>query len=121
VELPQVKTWYDERGEGEPLVLMHGGVVDARFFEPNIDALAARFRVFALDLRGHGHTPDVEGPFTYGVLAQGTIDFVDAVVRGPVHVVGHSVGAGVGLHVALRRPDLIRRLSSSAECFITTV
>jgi pimeloyl-ACP methyl ester carboxylesterase len=92
VELPQVKTWYDERGEGEPLVLMHGGVVDARFFEPNIDALAARFRVFALDLRGHGHTPDVGGPFTYGVLAQDTIDFVDAVVRGPVHVVGHSVG-----------------------------
>ena len=39
VELPQVKTWYDGRGEGESLVLLHGGVVDARFFEPNIDAL----------------------------------------------------------------------------------
>jgi pimeloyl-ACP methyl ester carboxylesterase len=39
VELPQVKTWYDERGEGESLVLLHGGMVDARFFEPNIDAL----------------------------------------------------------------------------------
>jgi pimeloyl-ACP methyl ester carboxylesterase len=47
VDLPQVKTWYDERGEGEPLVLLHGGVVDARFFDPNIDALAARFHVFA--------------------------------------------------------------------------
>ncbi len=39
VELPHVKTWYDERGDGEPLVLLHGGVVDARFFEPNIEAL----------------------------------------------------------------------------------
>jgi pimeloyl-ACP methyl ester carboxylesterase len=69
VELPQVKTWYDERGEGEPLVLLHGGVVDASFFEANIDGLAARFRVFALILRGHGHTPDVEGPLTYQALA----------------------------------------------------
>jgi pimeloyl-ACP methyl ester carboxylesterase len=34
-----VKTWYDERGEGESLVLLHAGVVDARFFEPNIDTL----------------------------------------------------------------------------------
>jgi pimeloyl-ACP methyl ester carboxylesterase len=110
VELPHVKTWYDQRGAGEPLVLLHGGVVDTRFFEPNIDALAARFRVFALELRGHGHTPDVEGPFTYEALAQDTIDFIDAVVGGPVHFVGHSVGAGVALHVALRRPDLMRRL-----------
>lgn len=110
VELSHVKTWYDERGEGEPLVLLHGGVVDARFFEPNIEALAARFRVFALDLRGHGHTPDVEGPFTYEALAQDTIDFIDAVVGGPAHIVGHSVGAGVALHAALRRPDLLRRL-----------
>jgi pimeloyl-ACP methyl ester carboxylesterase len=70
VELPRVKTWYDERGEGEPLVLLHGGVVDASFFEANIDALAARFRVFALDLRGHGHTPNVEGPLTYEALAR---------------------------------------------------
>jgi pimeloyl-ACP methyl ester carboxylesterase len=73
VELQQLKPSYDERGEGESLVLLHGGVVDARFFEPNIDALAARFRVFALDLRGHGHTPDVEGPFTYEALTQDTI------------------------------------------------
>src|SRR5712671_4529309 len=43
-------------------------------------------------------------------LAQDTIDFIDAVVGGPAHVVGHSVGAGVALHAALRRPDLIRRL-----------
>ena len=39
VELSQVRAWYDERGDGEPLVLLHGGAVDARFFDPNIDAL----------------------------------------------------------------------------------
>jgi hypothetical protein len=40
VELPSMRTWYDERGEGEPLALLHGGVVDARFFDQNIDAIA---------------------------------------------------------------------------------
>jgi pimeloyl-ACP methyl ester carboxylesterase len=110
VNLPSLRTWYDERGKGDPLVLLHGGVVDARFFEPNIGPLAARFRVFALDLRGHGHTSDVEGPFSYERLAQDTIEFLEAVVDGPAHIVGHSVGAGVALHVAIRRPDLVRRL-----------
>jgi pimeloyl-ACP methyl ester carboxylesterase len=110
VELPSVRTWYDERGAGEPLLLLHGGVVDARFFGQNIDALAERYRVFALDLRGHGHTPDVDGPFSYDSFAQDTIDFLEAVVDDPVDLVGHSVGAGVALFVALRRPDLVRRL-----------
>ena len=110
VELPSVRTWYDERGEGEPLVLLHGGVVDARFFDQNIGPLAERFHVFALDLRGHGHTADVDGPFSYESFAQDTIEFLEAVVHGPAHLVGHSVGAGVALFVALRRPDLVRRL-----------
>lgn len=110
VQLPDVKTWYDERGRGEPLVLVHGGVVDARFFASNIEPLSARFHVFAVDLRGHGHTPDVDGPFSYDAFANDTVAFIEAVVGAPAHVVGHSIGAGVALYLALRRPDLVRRL-----------
>ncbi len=110
VELPSVRTWYDERGEGEPLVLLHGGLVDARFFEKNLDALADRFHVFLPERRGHGHTPDVDGPITYELMAQDTIAFLEAVVDGPAHLVGHSDGAVVAMLVAMRRPDLARRL-----------
>lgn len=110
VELPSVRTWYDEHGEGDALVLLHGGAVDARFFEKNIDALAARFHVFTPERRGHGHTPDVEGPITYDLMAQDTIEFVEAVLDGPAHLVGHSDGAVVALLIAVRRPDLVRRL-----------
>jgi pimeloyl-ACP methyl ester carboxylesterase len=110
VELSNVRIGYDERGRGEPLVVLHGGAVDARFFDPNIEQLAARFQVFTPDLRGHGRTPDVDGPFTYDALTQDIIEFVDTVVGGPVHLAGHSVGAGVALHLARRRPDLVRRL-----------
>jgi pimeloyl-ACP methyl ester carboxylesterase len=110
VELSKVRLWYHDVGGGEPLVLLHGGAVDSSFFAPNIDALAERFHVFAVDLRGHGHTPDVAGPFTYDALAQDMTEFVDAVVGGPAHLVGHSIGAAVLLHAALRRPDLVRGL-----------
>lgn len=110
VELTNVRTWYDERGSGEPLVLIHGGVVDARFFDQNIDALAEQFHVYAVDLRAHGHTADVEGPLTYDALSGDTIEFLEAVVGRPAHLVGHSVGAAVALFVALQRPDLVDQL-----------
>jgi pimeloyl-ACP methyl ester carboxylesterase len=110
VELPGVRIWYEEHGSGEPLVLLHGGLADARFFEHNLPALAERFHVFATDQRGHGHTPDVEGPITFELMTQDTIAFLDAVVRQPANLLGHSNGAIVALLVALRRPELVRQL-----------
>jgi pimeloyl-ACP methyl ester carboxylesterase len=64
VQLGDVRTWYDEHGAGDPLVLMHGGLVDAGFFASNIEALAVRFHVYTPERRGHGHSPDVDGPIT---------------------------------------------------------
>jgi pimeloyl-ACP methyl ester carboxylesterase len=110
VEVGGVRTWYDEHGEGDPLVLLHGGAVDARFFDQNLGPLAERFHVYTPERRGHGHTPDVEGPITYEAMAQDTIAFLDAVVRGPADLVGHSDGAVVAMLVAMHRPDLARRL-----------
>jgi pimeloyl-ACP methyl ester carboxylesterase len=46
VQLGAVKTWYDEHGAGPPLVLLHGGLVDARFFQPNLPALAEHFHLY---------------------------------------------------------------------------
>jgi pimeloyl-ACP methyl ester carboxylesterase len=110
VQAGGVRTWYDEHGAGEPLVLLHGGAVDSRFFEHNLPALAERFHVYTPERRGHGHTPDVEGPITYELMAQDTIAFLDTVVRGPSHLVGHSDGSVVAMLVAMHRPDLVRRL-----------
>src|SRR6266511_5945299 len=109
-DLGGVRTWYDERGEGEPLLLLHGGSADARFFDRNVDALADRFHVFLPERRGHGHTPDVDGPITYELMATDTNAFLETVVGGPAHLVAHSDGVPVALLVALRRPDLARHL-----------
>jgi pimeloyl-ACP methyl ester carboxylesterase len=110
VQLGAVKTWYDEHGEGEALVLMHGGLVDARFFEPNLGPLAEKFHVYTPERRGHGHTPDVEGPITYQLMTDDTIAFLETVVGKPADLVGHSDGAFIAMSVAMQRPELVNRL-----------
>lgn len=110
VEIGGVRTWYDEHGKGDPLVLMHGGLTDARTFAANVDALADHFHVYTPERRGHGHTHDVEGPLTYEGMAHDTIEFLDTVVGGPAHLAGWSDGANIAMLTALQRPDLVRRM-----------
>lgn len=119
VDIGGIHTWYDERGEGEPLVLLHpgGAGVDARAWGPNLPSLAERFRVFTPERRAHGRTPDADGPITFELMADDTIAFLEAVVGEPAHLMGSSDGATVALLVALRRPDLIRKLAFVAGVF----
>ena len=110
-------TWYEQRGEGDPLVLLHPGMADARAFDPNIDALADRLHVYTPERRGHGRTPDVDGPITYEGMGRDTIDFLENVVGGPAHLLGCSDGAIVALFTALLKPELVRRLMLVAGVF----
>ena len=103
-QLGDVHAYYEEDGDGEPLVLLHPGLADSRAFDEHVPALAERFRVFRPDRRGHGRTADVEGPITYDVMATETIAFLEQVVGGPAHLLGHSDGAPVALLVALEAP-----------------
>jgi pimeloyl-ACP methyl ester carboxylesterase len=109
-DLGGVRSWYDERGANSPLVFMHGALVDSRFYERNAAALAEHFHVYSHDRRGHGRTPDIDGPMTYEAMVDDTVALLEEVVGGPAHLVGHSNGAFAGLSTALRRPDLVRRL-----------
>ena len=117
VQLGDVRTYYEEDGTGAPLVLLHPGLADSRAFERNVPGLAREFRVYRPDRRGHGRTPDVEGPITYAQMADDTIAFLEQVVGGPACLVGHSDGAPVALLAALARPDLVRALVFGAGVF----
>jgi pimeloyl-ACP methyl ester carboxylesterase len=110
VDVGGVSTWYAEYGSGDPLVYLHGGFSDSRDAGPAPAAYAQRFHVFTPDRRGHGRTPDVEGEFSYPLVARDAAAFLEEVVGGPAHLVGYSDGAIAALHVALDRPDLVRRL-----------
>jgi pimeloyl-ACP methyl ester carboxylesterase len=110
VDIGGLKTWYDTAGEGDPLVLLHGGISTNDTWGSQIPAFAERFNVIAVERRGHGHTPDVEGPFNYSDMANDTIGFLETLVKQPAHLVGWSDGGIVGLLVAIERPDLVRKL-----------
>lgn len=110
VENGGLRTWYDEQGVGEPLVLLHGGMSTNATWASQLPDFAAHFRVIAPERRAHGHTPDVEGPLSYDAMAADTIAFLTTFVGEPVHLVGWSDGGIVGLLVAMTRPDLIRKL-----------
>jgi len=118
-ELANLQMWYDTRGQGDPLVALHpgGAGVDSRALAPNVQALAQHFQVYVPEQRGHGHTPDVDGPITFELMAQDTITFIETVIGRPVHLLGCSDGATLALTVALRRPDLVRRLVFAAGVF----
>jgi pimeloyl-ACP methyl ester carboxylesterase len=118
IQLGDVRTWYADQGEGEPLVLLHPGAADSRAFEmTNRAGLTDHFHTYLFDRRGHGRTADVPGPIGYEQMADDAIAFLETVVGGPAHLLGHSDGAPVALLVARKRPDLVRRLVFSAGVY----
>jgi pimeloyl-ACP methyl ester carboxylesterase len=94
VHLATVPMWYDERGHGDPLVLLHpgGAGVDSRALGPVRESLVPHFRTSAPEQRAHGRTPDVEGPLSYQDMAQDTIMFIEQVIGRPVDLLGYSDG-----------------------------
>ena len=73
--------------------------------------LARDFRVILADSRGHGRTADAAGPITYGRLTFDVVRLLDHLGIDRVHVVGHSVGAIVGLHLLVDFPDRVRTVT----------
>lgn len=105
-----VHTYYEVAGQGEPLLLLHGGFSTIESWGAQAPALAERYRVYLPERRGHGRTPDVDGPTGYDIMARDTIAFMEALDISSAHVVGWSDGGNVGLEFALERPDLVRKL-----------
>ncbi|MDQ0753342.1 pimeloyl-ACP methyl ester carboxylesterase [Streptomyces africanus] len=118
VELPGVRTWYETDGAGDPLLLLHGGLCTNETWQAQRPDLAANFRVLLPERRGHGHTPDVDGPLSYQDMADDTVAFIEEVVGGPAHLVGWSDGGVVALLVAIARPDLVRKVVAIGANFL---
>jgi len=112
-----VDTHFLEEGEGETLVLIHGGGSGADAegnWKGCIPAYAENFRVVAVDMPGFGRSakPDPES-FSYGQTNRNNhmIAFIEAIAGGkPVLLIGNSMGGATALGVTIQRPDLIRKL-----------
>jgi pimeloyl-ACP methyl ester carboxylesterase len=109
VEANGVRTWYEEIGEGPPVLFLHGGIVSSAAYADQ-RGLSRRHRLILPERRGHGHTPEVDGPISYQIMADDTVAFMDAIGLERTHIVGHSDGGNVGLLVAITHPERVDRL-----------
>ena len=113
VTVDGVRLHYLERGEGSPVVLLHGNVVTSEDFQTSgvIDLLAARHRVIAFDRPGFGYSDRPHGS-AWSARKQADLlraAFVVLGINRPI-VLGHSLGAAVALALALNHPDDVRGL-----------
>lgn len=112
-----LKMYYEIHGEGEPLILIHGGVVGITMFGGNVDALAKGRKVIAVELQGHGHTADIDRPFSFEAMADDIAALIKYLGLQKVDVMGYSLGGGVALQTAIRHPEVVRKLIViSAPC-----
>jgi pimeloyl-ACP methyl ester carboxylesterase len=98
-----------------PLVLVHGGVGGITMFGPNLPALAAGRRVIAVELQGHGHTADIDRPLRFELMADDIAALLAQLKIAQADVMGYSLGGGVALQIAIRHPQLVRRLVVVSE------
>jgi pimeloyl-ACP methyl ester carboxylesterase len=114
-----LRMYYERHGPADakepPLVLLHGGVGGITMFGPNLPALAAERAVIAVELQGHGHTADIDRPLRFELMADDIAALLAQLKIPQADVMGYSMGGGVALQIAIRHPQLVRRLVVISE------
>lgn len=111
--------WYEDTGVGTPLVFLHGWCVSSAVWQLQFEGLSASFRLIAPDLRGHGRSRSVQGPFGFEHFAADLAELLHFLDLKDVVLIGWSMGAQIALQAY---DDLIGRLAglvlvSATPCF----
>jgi len=106
--IDDIRMYYDVHGDGEPLLKFHGGFGSVGLWDGQVSKLAQHFRVITIDCRGRARTRDSYAPITYGRMASDIVRLLDYLEIEAAHVVGHSDGGIVTLHLLLDYPDRVR-------------
>ena len=105
-----IQLHFIEQGAGDSLVLLHGNGEDSTYFEHQLDFFKGRYRVIAVDSRGHGKSPRGTAPFTLDQFACDLANFMDGIELESVHLLGFSDGANVAMLFALAHPGRVHSL-----------
>jgi pimeloyl-ACP methyl ester carboxylesterase len=104
------KIYFAQFGDGEPVLLLHGGMGNSNYWGHQIPELAKRFSVIAMDTRGHGRSPVTSAAFGYRLFAEDVTALLDHLDIPKASLVGWSDGAITGLQLAMTRPEKVARL-----------
>lgn len=105
-----ISLYYEEKGSGFPLILLHGNGEDHTYFKNQIEYFSKRFHVFAVDTRGHGKTPRGDGEFSIRRFAEDLHGFFLEHKIEKADILGFSDGGNIALVYALKYPQTIRKL-----------
>lgn len=111
VEANGINYYYQIHGEGQPLLLLHGGLGSIEMFGPVLPMLAESRRVIAVDLHGHGRTPVGERALSYLDMADDLAVLLERLGYDEVDVMGYSLGGGVAFRFGVQHPEMVRRLA----------
>lgn len=109
--------YYEIHGSGRPLILLHGAYMSIDAMGPLLSGLARTRRVIAVEQQGHGRTADVDRPITYESMADDTAALARHLEIESADVVGYSMGGGIALQLAIRHPELVRKLVVASASF----
>ena len=105
-----VNYYYAVYGTGEPLLLIHGGLGQIEMFGPNLTKLAQSRQVIGVDMQGHGRTPLGDRELSLVDMGDDMAGILKKLGYDKVDVLGYSMGGGVAFQLAVRHPEIVRRL-----------
>jgi len=109
-EVNGINLYFETRGAGRPLILLHGGLGSGEMFRPVLPTLAERHQVIAVDLQGHGRTADIDRPIDMRLMADDIAALIGHLGLDKPDLAGYSLGGGVALHTAAKYPAVVGRL-----------
>ena len=110
IDVDGIQYHYQIRGQGEPLLLLHGGLGSVDMFAPIMPVLGAKRQIIGVDLQGHGRTSLGSRPISMSAMGADMAVILKKLGYGPVDVMGYSMGAGVAFQMAVQHPEQVRRL-----------
>ncbi|HET8590938.1 MAG TPA: alpha/beta hydrolase [Nakamurella sp.] len=114
VDVNGLHLYFERHGSGSPLVLLHGGLGSGEMFGPITGLFAEKHEVILPDLQGHGRTADIDRPLDVRLMADDIAALIEHLGLDRPDVVGYSLGGGVAMQLAIRRPELVRRVVAAS-------
>jgi pimeloyl-ACP methyl ester carboxylesterase len=105
-----IRLYHEIYGDGEPLVLIHGGLTTIGEMQGWVRPLAQRRQVIAVEMQGHGHTADTDRPMSFPTMGDDIAGLLDYLKIPKADFVGHSFGGASAIRAAIQHPEKVRRL-----------
>jgi pimeloyl-ACP methyl ester carboxylesterase len=109
-----IKMYYAVFGEGDPILLIHGGLANSDYWANEVEALAKTHQVIVADSRGHGRSSRTNAPMGYDLMAKDYLALLDYLKVSKTAIVGWSDGGIIGLDIAMSHPERVTKLFANA-------